>query len=795
MQTKLKQMLGLVLACMVVLGSVGLVTAAEPPTPTASEPEQVTPLPPPEESVPPDSAEDITPSTGLPEEPTAPSVTEPATEGTEETFTEPVPSEESTVPSVPNPEPAPTEPDSSVAAPEADSQDIPDGPTADEPELLGGRPFTNLGMYQIMARSKVYLDPYDTGKYLSSINRMYFTGPTEYAYCIQPGTPTAGSYLENSNVNPWTRLSADQRKAMGVVLALGFPKTYHHDGFPSSLGRAPSMGDSLSQWQTSEYYAATQIIIWEILRGERSATPPYTRTSSATLDKFYGFHSPDWYGLLAEYKALDKLLSNYGVAPSFASSSPSNAPTHEMHFDESKKTYQLTLTDSNHVLTLLTPASENAQEMRHFEFQASGMTIHRSGNTLTITAPESMGDQLAAGVLVKSNGSTADSSGNCIVWSNGSKQVLISSAGGSAEFPPAYFKLHATPIQRNGFLEIHKIDATNGKNLIGAVFQAVSTNGTEYQIGPTNDQGYAVSAALPLGTYTITETIAPNGYQINSSIPEVIVGPDNTTPETAYQLTVKDQPNTVPLNIRKTTNTGENLDGWKFNIYSDAGCNNLVAGDLESGPDGTISTYLNPGTYWVKEVGDTQGRWGSPFWVCDTHTEQITLTAGKTGTVAFSNTQRPGKISIHKVDPSNQPLAGATFLLEWSKDGAAWTPVHKNTESYVVTGGCTSEELTADGCLKTGPSGDIAFTGLHPDLLYRLTEVEAPDTYTLLAAPIEVGKLTPDQSFEVSFTVVNRPVLLLPATGGSGLTRMGLGLGAALALCGGALILLRKRRG
>ena len=634
---------------------------------------------------------EIPTETTLPTEP----ATEPVTEEPSAPPTEPVQTEPLTVP--PATEPTDPEPSEPAALPETEPESMPDAELTPIPmmELMMATPYAehpelvNLGSYQILVRNggTANLDPYSPGMFLSSINRMTLKnldGSVSYAFCIQPGTPTANYYKQDPTLNPWTRLSDGQRNAMGVTLSYGFPKTYHHDGFPGSPGKAPAMGGSLEEWKTSERYAATQIIIWEILRGERSETPPYAKKaaiSNPTLAYFVGNSNVEWFNLLAEYKALDKILSNFGIIPSFAYDSidSANDDKHRLKFDEDSKTYQLVLEDANNVLTLRTPTANNPQIMHSFEFHADGLTIVRNDNTLTITAPESMKEKLENpdGVLVSCSGYTNINTlgNNCIVWANvtdpNGKQSFITHRESVQASPYCCFKVYAEHKYEKGFIEIHKQDANTDMDLSGAEFKAVNTETMKpYYIGPTNDQGYALSEALPLGTYTITETKAPNGYQINRLIPEVVVTDQNTTTQTAYKLTVKDQPDTVPLNIRKTTNTGANLGGWKFNIYSDSGCSVLVKGDLESQNDGTISVSLAPGTYWVKEVGDTQGRWGSPEWVCDTNKKSVTLTAGKTGSVTFSNTQRPGKISIHKVDPGNQPLAGATFLLEWS-DGAA----------------------------------------------------------------------------------------------------------------------------
>lgn len=735
MQMNLKRLLALVLACLVLLGSTGMVSAAEPADPRGSDNVQAPDVLP-EESVPPDSTGDIIPFTGIPNESTPPSVTEATSEATEGSPMDPAPREESSVPSDPDPESTLTEPDSSVDIPKVETQDVPDAPASDEPELLGGRPFTNLGMYQILAKSKVYLDPYNPSRYLSSINRMYFTNPTEYAYCIQPGTPTAGSYMQDSNVNPWTRLSENQRRAMGVVLALGFPKTYHHDGFPEKPGRAQAMGDSLAQWQKSEYYAATQIIIWEILRGERSATPPYSRTSSATLDQFYGFNSPDWNGLLTEYTALDKLLSNYGVVPSFASSSQSDAPSHEMILDESTGTYKLTLTDSRDVLTLMTPASNNPQEMRHFEFQASGITIQRSGNTLTITATESMGDQLASGILVKSNDSTANPSSNCIVWSNGSKQVLISSAGGSAEFPPAYFNLTAQPKIKTGSLKIQK--STNiGSVLAGWKF-AVSTDPEGNHPIPgspftTPADGTVVINDLLPGTYYVTEVDESDLYpywKFDTSCQEIVVVADKTSTATVTNIRLG------RIAVKKIAVNGT-AEGWNFEILKDGS----VIETITTGSDGYgYSSYLEPGPYVVREIHDRDGT----YWEYDVNVEQdVTVKPWEDSTVTYTNKQF-GLLEIVKVMENEGPLDGWQFkITDVNGQEIEGSPFITSEDGKILTGKLSPGTYTVEELI---PKDSIySCTGKNPQSVTITEGQTASVTFTNALRPgkIEIEKVDP----------------------------------------------------
>ncbi len=77
-----------------------------------------------------------------------------------------------------------------------------------------------------------------------------------------------------------------------------------------------------------------------------------------------------------------------------------------------------------------------------------------------------------------------------------------------------------------------------------------------------------------------------------------------------------------------------------------------------------------------------------------------------------TNRQQVGSIQVKKVDPEGNPLAGVSFLLEYSQDGKNWKSVTFREEGSLPTlGGCTSAGLT-DGVLVTGEDGTALFSGL-----------------------------------------------------------------------------------
>lgn len=117
------------------------------------------------------------------------------------------------------------------------------------------------------------------------------------------------------------------------------------------------------------------------------------------------------------------------------------------------------------------------------------------------------------------------------------------------------------------------------------------------------------------------------------------------------------------VKITKTTNTGQNLGGWKIGLYTDSACTNPISGSpFTTGSDGTVTVSgLQPGTLYAKELVS-----GDPYWVCDTSVKTVTIVAGQTASVSFANTQY-GVLEIRKSTNTGNHLDGWKFIVK--KDG------------------------------------------------------------------------------------------------------------------------------
>ena len=288
----------------------------------------------------------------------------------------------------------------------------------------------------------------------------------------------------------------------------------------------------------------------------------------------------------------------------------------------------------------------------------------------------------------------------------------------------------------------------------------------------TNAEGKAGHYFSP-GTYYARETGDDQGrfqdeyWMVDETVQKIEILPHQDTEITFTNVQYG------KLKIQKTVEGDGSLAGWQFRV-TDAHGTEIEGSPFVSGDAGIILTAnLLPGEYTVEELLPE----GSLYQCKSENPQTVAVIQGQTAEVSFVNALRPGSITAEKVDTTGSPLAGATFLLEWSEDGSAWQPVQYSETT--TKGGCSDEKLDA-GCLTSGEDGILNWAGLHPGLHYRLTETKAPDGFKLLTEAAFTGTLSVD-TLSVELTVVNARTFTMPETGAvSGAVVRVLGLTAAI---------------
>lgn len=245
----------------------------------------------------------------------------------------------------------------------------------------------------------------------------------------------------------------------------------------------------------------------------------------------------------------------------------------------------------------------------------------------------------------------------------------MGSAGAKSSYPTAWYHLDVNDIDDEpGYIEVKKSDP-NGKALAGASFTATNQEtGDKYTIGPTNSSGYAKSGELPLGTYTVVETVFPDGYKASGETSWTVTLTKDT-PNMTITIQAVNELITGSLKIQKATNTGKDLSGWSFGVYTDAACTKPIAGSpFTTGTNGTVTVNnLVPGTYYVKELSGS-----TDFWVTDNGVKTVKVMGGNTATVTVENTHY-GYAEIIKATNTGKNLSGWKFNIY--TDAACAKPV------------------------------------------------------------------------------------------------------------------------
>ena len=601
--------------------------------------------------------------------------------------------------------------------------------------------------------------------------------PDEPLYCIEPwrsyGASTSGNSVDRgvtldgsgstAGSNVWYAMPEDYREAIGLILL------YSDRMWDHSVSVTTTKKDSNPNVPLR---IATQFLIYEIVCGLRD--PATFKSNSVNScgtsgDIFYNAGEASVPYFAPKYNALVDAIQAAKKIPSFTGASVSSAPTITLTGEETS------VTDSNGVLS-------------NFSFpDGNGAEFYKSGNTLYITQT---GDISESTVYKAARNLPSASDSTYRIWymSGSSYQTTVSLDTASAGSFNAYFKLKAAP--RPGSIRLTKT-TENGKNLSGWKFGIYSDPAcTKLVSGPhtTDGSGKISAAGLAVGTYYVkelghTDSAIGEMYYCSGANPQKVT----VTAGAAATVSFTNKRNTGGVKIIKTMPDGGSTAGWKFEVYDS---NHKLVGVFTTGEDGTVFTdHLLPGTYTVKEIIPED----SPY-TCDApNPKTVTISAGQTAEVTFTNRMKPGEIRIQKTNTHGEPLAGAEFLLEWSKDGKQWQTVTYTDSPDVTEGTCTAEGLT-DGKLTSGADGEVRFTGLYSGSLYRVTEVKAPKGYQLLTEPVYEGSIQKDDGNFIRLTVVNAPVFELPMTGSAGYTAMTaiqVGTGVALLLI---LIRMAKKR-
>lgn len=258
-------------------------------------------------------------------------------------------------------------------------------------------------------------------------------------------------------------------------------------------------------------------------------------------------------------------------------------------------------------------------------------------------------------------------------------------------------------------LVVKKVDATNPtKGLAGARFHVESTNGSFSRDIVTGADGTYTFSPLDAGTYAVTETAAPDGYEIDNAGPEYVVLPNNGS--STVTITFTDTPTVTATGKIRKVDTDDPTRGLAGAVIKIIGVDNNFTGTYTTGAGGALTDVpwdtMPIGSYIAEEVTPPNGY-------------SLSKDAGKVRqefywdgkrdvSLVFENDAKV-KIQLIKLTDANAPLPGTVFHI--LRDGQLI-----GTEVTDASGKITVPHVTEG--------------------MYAFVEVSAPAPYAKLTAPV-----------------------------------------------------------
>ena len=253
-----------------------------------------------------------------------------------------------------------------------------------------------------------------------------------------------------------------------------------------------------------------------------------------------------------------------------------------------------------------------------------------------------------------------------------------------------------------GNLKLIKQDSYSKQRLAGAQFRWRDTVNGNTGVVTANANGEATLYNFSVNRiYEITEIKAPNGYILDKTVHRVLL-PSNYAGKT-YTFTKNNQAQKGAIKIVKQDGyTKQRLAGAQFK-FRDTTNNYTATFTANRNGEVLITGLASDRIYEITEIKAPNG------YIIDRRVHKVDLRGqgGKTYTLVLNNQAQKSAIKIIKQDGyTKQRLAGAQFKFR------------DTTNNYTAT-------FTADR------NGEVLIPGLAGDRIYEITEIKAPNGYTI----------------------------------------------------------------
>ncbi len=434
--------------------------------------------------------------------------------------------------------------------------------------------------------------------------RIYADG--EPAFCIQPGVSLhTGNTLRANASDTWNALSGSQRNAVNLALLYGSQ---------GSMGSLPGSED--------EKVVATQMVIWEIVTGCRSASAPYGRTDSKFYDSLCANGANG--GVSAAYSQIVAGMQEHGTIPSFASTSR-GAVIKELSWNGEK--YVLNLTDTNGVLSKY-----------NFTSSDSSVSVSASGNTLTISSKKAVTEE----VVLSATKRSPAVSGTLVAYGDASLQDVVVGVESAADIT-VYLSVKIP----YGHVQIVK---TSEDGIVEGLKFQITGNGIDKTV-VTGKNGKIKVENLNPGTYTVTE-LTEERYETQKAQKVTVSGGQTAKVEFSNVLKRGD------LKVIKSSEDNF-VEGVRFHLYGTSLSGATVDEYAVTDKNGVAmfsNILISDSTPYTLEEVDTAVRYVIPA------KQSVTIKWKEVTSATVTNILKKFRVNVTKTDKeTGEPQGDATL--------------------------------------------------------------------------------------------------------------------------------------
>lgn len=405
-------------------------------------------------------------------------------------------------------------------------------------------------------------------------------------YCIEPGVSLyTGDKLSKEAESFWDNYPSKYNKTidpdtikvyLGRIMQYGYTGKNSVDWVSTNSSKADDCANHL----------ATQLLVWETVIGERDENFNHvdaTKHGKHNIKEIISSKHPLRSKIFSHYSRIEKSVKQHTTVPSFASRSKSKARSVELKWNG--KNYSATINDTNGVLS-------------NYDFNGSGLTFSKSGNSLTITAEKAPKDDVLITVNKKNSQRKA-----VITWTD----EKIGPQSGQLQDIVTFGQSVSDPVK--AYLNV-KVSLGNAKLMkvsedgeVANVRFHISGNGISKDV-TTNANGEINIANLAPGNYQISEYTDVKYVPQDTQTVTIVSG--QTASVQFSNVLKKFRVNVTKQDYEKGHAQGDaKLSGAVYGLFKG---NDLVA-QYTTDQNGSFTTdYYVCGKDWtIKEITPSEG--------------------------------------------------------------------------------------------------------------------------------------------------------------------------------------------